>query len=611
MYIDQVVNSGKPYLRVAESYSVREDGVRKNKKRTIRNIGPLARFDDGKPDFLKRLKQSFKEGRPIIDGLDDLVAKENESAKARDKIRIELDRNNDATAFSDPKNIGYFFLDAMYDALGIYDVLNKYKSQSKLEYDLNGYAKALIFGRVLKPDSKYATWKDRDAYLFDVVNSEKCIEVYRALDVLDEQSIKIQRRMNSKIEKHIGRSKSICFYDVTNYWFEIDDPDKDLLDEAGMVIKEGMRKRGPSKAKNRKPITQMGMFLDDNGIPVSYKVFPGDHIDQTTLRPTMKETISKMGFARTVIVADGGLNSGKNLAHILSQGNGYIVSKSAKGSTKQTKKWMLEEDGYVWNEKKTFKLKSQIRTRSVKDEHGNTVEIKEKLISYWSKKQHDHAMHENKKFLEYLDKVTKHPDKLKDKQSNLQKYLVKTNADKTTGEVVDTVSVLTLDMDKINEDIGLMGYYTIMTSELEMDNHEVIDKYHGLARIEAAFRIVKSDLDGRPVYVRNDRHINAHFLLCFIALTMIRIMQCKVLKKQGKITNSTRNWEMGITAERIKSALSGFCADALPGGYYRLTQIGDDLGAIAAAIGIDVALRIPSEKELRKLKYDIDKTIFM
>lgn len=602
MYIDQVVNSGKPYLRVAESYSVRVDGVRKNRKRTIRNIGPLSRFDDGKTDFLKRLKQSFKEGHPMIAGLDDLISL-NESPS---KIRVEFDRLNDDTAFSDPKNIGYFFLDAMFDTLGIYDVLTKYKSNSKVEYDLNGHVKNLVFGRVLDPDSKYATWEARDSYLFDVVSSRNLAEVYRTLDVLDEQSDNIQRRMNYKIGRHIGRSKSICFYDVTNYWFEIDDPDEDELSETGEVTREGLRKRGPSKAKNRKPITQMGMFIDDNGIPVSYKVFPGNHIDQTTLRPAMKETINKMGFDRTIIVADGGLNSGKNLAHIVLQGNGYIVSKSAKGSTKEVKKWMLDENGYVWNEKKTFKLKSEIRTRIIKDEDGKSVTIKEKLISYWSKKQYDHAVHENRKFIEYLNEVTMHPDKLKDKQSKLQKYLVKTEADKATGEVIDTVSTLSLDIDKINEDLGLMGYYTIMTSELEMDNHEIIDKYHGLSRIEDAFRVTKSDLEGRPVYVRNDRHINAHFLLCFIALTMIRILQYKVLKRQGKTTNSTRDWEMGVPANRIKTALSGFCADALPGGYYRLKKISDDLEAIAAAFGVNVALRIPTEIEIRNLKYKID-----
>jgi transposase len=589
-----------------ESYSVNVGGVRKNRKRVIRNIGPLSRFDDGKPDFVRRLKKSFLEGSPLIKDLNDLISEKAVSKK----ISVEFNRD-DESAFSDPKNIGYFVLDALYDGLGINEVLAKYKSASRLEYDLNGHVKTLIFGRALSPDSKCATWRRRDDYLFRVVSSDNLIETYRTLDVLTELSEKIQRRMNSKIEKYISRNKSICFYDVTNYWFEIDDPDEDIYTEDGTLIREGMRKRGPSKAKNRKPIAQMGLFIDDNAIPVSHKVFPGNHIDQTTLRPAMKETLSKMGFERAIIVADGGLNSGKNIAYILSQGNGYIVSKSAKGSTKDIKAWILEDDGYVSNENGTFKLKSQIRTRMLKDENGKNIEIREKLISYWSKKQQDHALHENKKFIDYLHAVTENPDKLKDKQPTFKKYLIETKANKETGEVVDTVSLLHLDMEKIETDLRLMGYYTIMTSELDMDEHEVIDKYHGLSRIEDAFRVIKSDLDGRPVFVRKPEHIEAHFLICFIALTMLRILQYKILTHEGKPTNSTRGWEMGIPCGRIKEALLNFKADSLPGGYYRLTKMTDDLERIFAPFGVDAALRIPSEGELRKLKYALNKSVFM
>lgn len=607
MHIDCRNNNGKPYLVVVESYSAKVDGVRKNRKRVIRNVGPVSRFDDGKPDFIARLKKSFLEGTPIISGLDDLVS----SKSAPRKVSVEFDRENTETSFSDPKNIGYFVLDALYDGLGIYDVLCKYKSTSPILYDLNGHAKTLVFGRVLSPDSKCATWRSRDKYLFDVVSSKKVIETYRALDVLDEQAEKIQRRINSKIEKHIGRNKTICFYDVTNYWFEIDDSDEDTFSGDGVLIKEGLRKSGPSKAKTRNPIVQMGLFIDDNGIPVSYKIFPGNHIDQTTLRPAMKDTLSKMGYERAVIVADGGLNSGKNLAHIIKSGNGYIVSKSAKGSPKDVKTWILSEDGYVRNEKNTFKLKSKIRTRIVKDEDGKNVEITEKLISYWSKKQYDYAMHENKRFIDYLNAACENPDKLKDKQPTFKKYLVETKVVKNTGEVVDTVSKLSLDMGKIENDLNLMGYYTIMTSEIEMDEHEVIDKYHGLSRIEDSFRVIKSDLCGRPVYVKTEAHVNAHFLICFIALTMTRILQYKILSHEGKTTNCTRNWEMGIPAARIKTALAEFKADALPGGYYRLSKMTGDLSRIFAAIGVDAALPIPTESELRQLKYTFDKAIFI
>jgi transposase len=146
-----------------------------------------------------------------------------------------------------------------------------------------------------------------------------------------------------------------------------------------------------------------------------------------------------------------------------------------------------------------------------------------------------------------------------------------------------------------------------MTSEVEKTDMEIINKYHGLSRIEDSFRITKSDLEGRPVFVRTPEHINAHFLLCFIALAMIRVIQYRVLQYQGKETLNIDGWESGITAERIQHALDSFNADALPNGYYRLTKLNDDLLLILNAFGVDANLRLPVASELRQLKYNFDK----
>ena len=607
MYIACTNNNGIPYLQVHEYYSVTVDGKSKRKSRYIKGLGPLARFDDGKPDYLARLRKSFKDGKPIIKELKDVL----DADAPEDRITAVFNKKYEADAFVNPKNVGYFLLDSLYDALGIYDVLNLQKSRSKIEYDLNGLAKLLVFGRILAPDSKCATWNDRGSYLFQVTSSGNLIDIYRALDVLDKKSESIQKRMNLKIADRLGRDTDICFYDVTNYWFEIDENDEDEFDENGKVVKEGMRKSGPSKAKNRKPIVQMGLFLDSNAIPIAYRLFPGNNIDQTTLRPAMKKTLGGMSFGKVIVVADGGLNSGKNLAHIVSAGNGYIVSKSAKGSDKDTKKWIIDQEGYAENKDGTFKSKSKIRKRTVKDEDGNDIEITEKIISYWSRGQYLRARHDNRKFIEYLEAVIEFPDKLKDKQSKLQKYLVKLQVDKNTGEVVDTNQALMLDMEKIQRDMALMGYYTVMTSELDMPDGDVIDKYHGLSRIEEAFRTIKTDLEGRPVFVRNPDHINAHFLICFVALTMIRIIQYKILVHSGKETKNVRGWELGLSADKIKTALESFVADAFPGGRFRLSKPTDDFKLIADAFGVNPELRIPSERELRQLKYSFDKANLM
>jgi transposase len=395
---------------------------------------------------------------------------------------------------------------------------------------------------------------------------------------------------------------------VTNFWFEIGQNDEDEKDTEDHITRPGLRKKGVSKERRSEPIVQMGLFIDDNGIPIAYRLFPGNNTDTTTLRPALEKSIDKMKFGKVIVVADGGLNSGPNIAHILSKGNGYIVSKSTKKSDKAVKAWILDESGYEWNQTETFKVKSKIRERKIKDAEGKTLTITEKLICYWSKKHYDREIKENAKFLEYLEAVIEFPDKLKDKQKKIEKFLDKTEVVKDTGEIVNTKTLLSIDEAKVKEYKALLGFYTIMTSEPEKTDREIIHKYHGLSRIEDSFRITKSDLEGRPVFVRTPEHINAHFLVCFIALVMIRLIQYKVLKFQGKNTLNEDGWESGVTAERIKEALTSFQADALPGGYYRLTRPNDDMRLILDSFGVDANLRIPTAHDLRKLKLAFDNT---
>jgi len=606
MFIECVKNNGTDYLRVIEGFKYNEEGKQKHKRRVVKNIGPLARFDDGKVEYLKRLRESFKAGNPLIEELTELLTNKPEAKRLT--VKFDLD---DEKSYSSPKNCGYYIADSLYDSLGIYDVLKKHKSQNDLNYDLNGCAKLLCFGRVLIPESKKQTFNERNSYLFGITKSEKTQDIYDTLTELDKKSEAIQQRMNLRISQKIGRSTEVCFYDVTNYYFEIVENDGDIINENGEVIAQGLRKKGVSKENRSEPVVQMGLFIDDNGIPISYQLFPGSNTDTTTLRPAMKKTIANMNFSKIIIVADGGLNSGPNIAHILDSGNGYIVSKSTKKSDKNAKTWILQEDDYIWNKERTFKVKSQIRDRKIKREDGTLMEITEKLVCFWSKKHYEKERHENKRFIEYLESVIAFPDKLKDKQKKLERFLNKTEVDKSTGEVVKTATHLSLDMGKIQQYLELMGYYTIMTSETDKSDEEIISKYHGLSRIEDSFRITKSDLEGRPVFVRTPEHINAHFLTCFISLTMIRLIQHRILKYQGKITNSTENWELGLSAERIQTALRDWKADPMPGGYFRMTKPSEDLALIFNAFNIECDFRLASASQLRQFKYFCDKSILM
>jgi transposase len=600
MHIVCLKNHGIDYLQVQESYSIRVNGV-------LKNIGPLSRFDDGKPDYLNRLRQSFRDGSPLIEELCELC----KNKSPHQKIIVSFNLQNKASCFTRLKNIGYFLLDGLYKALGFDEVLSSFKYKTKLKYDLNGLSKLLVFGRLLWPDSKIQTWNGRNAYAFDVASTEETVEIYRTLDCLDIAAWAIHKRLNTRIAEGMGRNMEFCFYDVTNYYFEINENDADELDNCGNVLRQGLRKKGMSKEKQKTPIVQMGLFMDDNGLPVSYHLFPGNRNDQTTLRPVFEKNMDMAQFGRVIIVADGGLNSDKNVAHIVKFGNGYILSKSAKKSDKTVKKWMTDEDGYTWNEKRTFKMKSQIRERAIKDENGVMMTIKEKLVCFWSEKHYNKELHEYDAFVEYLENVVVNPEKLKEVSKNIEKFLKKKTVDVSTGKQVQTRTELSLDMEKLRNKRLLLGYYTIFTSETAKPDEEIIRKYRGLSRIEDSFRITKSELDGRPVYVWTPEHINAHFLLCFIALTMVRLIQYKVLKHQGKEMLGLEGWESGVTAEKVQKGLANYTTQELPGGYCLLQEPNDDLKLILDAFGIDSDLRLPTISGLRQYKYGFDKATRM
>lgn len=314
MFIDCFKNCGKDYLRILNNRYTKVDGKVKIKKETIKNLGPLSKFDDGKPDFLKRFREDFKNGKLEIDGIEDFKIQ----YQNKEKIKIEFSKSDFVL---NPKNIGCSFIDTLLNKLGIYEVLNRTKNDSKIEYDLKGLTQLLVLGRILEPASKKATFENKDKYFFDVTSSTDIKDIYKTLDVLNKKANSIQKRMNTKISQTIGRDTSTTYYDVTNYFFETNYGDEDIIDNDGNIVKEGFRKRGVCKSKTLNPIVQMGLFIDKNGIPVSYHLFPGNKLDQTTLRPALKKTVDDYNLGRVIVVADGGLNSDKNKAHILSVGN--------------------------------------------------------------------------------------------------------------------------------------------------------------------------------------------------------------------------------------------------------------------------------------------------
>lgn len=618
-HIECVKNNGKPYLRLAESRYVKDIG--RQKKFVIKNLGPLSKFDDGKPDFLKRLREKFKNGEIDFDGI---TYYSNIPAKRT----FEIDNNQN---YIDLKNIGYLILQSIYNSLGITEILNRIKSDSKIEYDLNGLTKLLVFGRILDPQSKKKTFETKDKYLFDITTSTDINQIYRALDVLSENSKKIQNRMNTKIKNSsIGRNTSLTYYDVTNYYFEtmygdedvyeLDENNEIIKDEKGnpIIVKKGFRKNGVSKENSKGPIVQMGLFIDNNGLPVSHKLFPGNTQDKTTFKNVLENDVDEMDLGRIVVVADNGMNTQENKYLITDKGNGYIISKSVKKSWTKLREWALDETEYKEiknsNGEITFKYKFRINeielTYKNQDGTKSNKTIKEKEIIYWSKKHYEKEVNQNKKFIEYLESCKENPDKLKDKQRKTQEYIKVLDIDKKTGEVIKTDKLIVFLDEKLEKYKETMGFYSIVTSEIEEDDQEIINRYHGLSRIEDSFRIIKSDLEGRPIYVWTEEHIKAHFLICFIALTIIRIIQYKILKYENKSTLNVDGWEQGITAEKLKQGLNNFKACSDRNGTCLISKPSIEIEKIVKSIEIEMPDLTTIDK-IDKFKNQLNKGIFM
>ncbi|MCD7712803.1 MAG: IS1634 family transposase [Firmicutes bacterium] len=607
MYIECFTNNAKPYLRLVQSVRVtNKSGLKIPQKQVVLNIGPLDRFDDDQPDYVERLKKSFKAGDPLIPSLKPYCSKETPAEIYRFSIR-----EGSPDCFGHPKLFSHILLERILEELGLNTFFSSYKGFTKLEYDVYGFAKLLIFGRILNPASKSATIRQNNDYyepvLKDGFNPDN---VFDTLDFIYDNKDKIIRRMNTNLVKKASRSPEIIYYDVTNFYFEIEDPDDDTLDEEGNVTEKGLRKMGVCKEERKLPIVQMGLFMDDDGIPIAIETFPGNTLDHLTLRPALKKNIDGLDFSRFILIADRGICNYMNLIHVLDAGNGYIVSKSLLKSTKKEQEWTYSDEGYI-NKSVDFKYKSRIMKRTIKDEKGHTRTIEEKVVVYWSRKFQARSERENKKFLDFLEKLEESPENFRItalQSKSLKKFMKKEYVNEKTGEAINSSDIKAfVDFDKVKEYRKSMGYYQIITSELTMDPLEVIDKYHGLTQIEDQFHAMKGALETRPLYVRTPEHVTAHLLTCMIALVVIRIIQKRITSSGAVKVSEDAYWSYGLSVDRIKTALNKWKVDLLPGDLYRFMDADDpDLKLILDAFDIQIPAKLYRRADLKSLKTGIE-----
>ena len=639
-YIECMGPKTQKYLRICKNRAI--SGTRQNQKIVIKNLGPLKKFDDGKPDFLKRFRDQFNTEGIIVDGIE---YKNEELLPKKYSFDIPFSPKEPLDSISFKHyNYGYTILDAVLSNLRVSDYLGVYKNRHNTNLDLYGILRLLVLSRILNPDSKLATFEAKNDFFGDpFANITDVKDVYRALDIFSDLSTSIQGRINTTIANStIGRKVDLIYYDVTNYYFETMYGDEDVLmeetDEAGnptgglvldetgnpIIIKRAIRKKGVSKENRSEPIVQMGLFIDQNGIPISFDIFPGCMHDQMTFSEMIASHHMPMNLGRVVVVADNGMHNQYNLKALVDNGDGYIISKSLRKSWKSMREFVLDEDNYIVrytdeDGEPSFKYKSTTYDRVLVGRDGKRTTVKEKMVVFWSKAHAEADRRENAKFVEYLESCKEHPEKFRDK-SKVKRYFKQVQTDKHTGKplLAKNKAAIHYELDeaKVEAMQEVYGYYAIVTSEVDEPDIDIINRYHNLSRIEDSFRITKSDLEGRPVYVRTEKHIRAHFLICFIALVVIRVIQHKYQELYGEdlskdyLDGKHRHWQQGITAERLQEVLHSFRIATDENGtalFDAKKRDQKELLRLFKSLGTDFNISEPTSNEARRLQMDLKK----
>lgn len=497
MFIRRIKRAnGQVSVVLVEGY--RENG--KVKQRTVEYLGTESELTKDDPDAVNKLIEKYKNDTSRKDAFIKLVINLAENISDRNTVR----------------NYGYFYLDKMYRELGLDEICDGISEQTRIEYSLNDCLRFLCFMRVLCPHSKKSSLEKGFDYFVEDYDL-KLEQLYKSLTLFHEHKSKFVEQMHQRLCEKYQRNTEILYYDVTNYFFEIDQEDD-------------FRRNGCSKEHRPNPIVQMGLFIDSQGLPVDFYLYEGNCSDCSTLKPSFEDIKQRYQSDRVIITADKGLNSSSNLGYILSQNNGYIVSQKIRGASRSLKNMVLSEDGWHEIENGEFRFKEFIRETEVSYPDGSRHTHPQKVVCIWSEKYQLKEKAARDNLLDKIAVLANNPAKFKlSCHKGMRKYIEETTVDIVTGQENKNVTTATsLNKEKIAADEILDGYYLLVTSETHLSLSEVITKYRGLWRIEESFRITKTDLRGRPVFVRTREHIEAHFLTCFIALTLLRMLEIRL-----------------------------------------------------------------------------------
>ena len=535
-------------------------------------------FRNGKKTTTKNIKRLGKHSELLLITDDPLEYAKNEVKKMNEEYRsgrsefiVTMDFNERIPSTDSPcsnstsLNIGYLYLKDIYAKLKLADFFNSVSSDRKITYDCNKICQFLTYARILDPASKYGTYDKLDTY-YEKPQVEYQ-HMIRFLDILDRNSDKYLKHLFDNSENIVKRDTSVMYYDCTNYFFETEKPDEEIVDEVTGEIILGLRQFGISKENKTSPIVEMGLIMDSRGIPISMCIHPGNTNEQLTAVPLEKEVIRMTGNKKFIYCADAGLGSYNIRKFNDMGGRAYIVTQSVKKLGQEIKNIVFNDSNYhllsnddaiTLKEMRTFDKKDANNLSLYNDfaykvipantamdtglyeekvyKNGRTKKVKTKgtlhqyIIVTFSRKMMEYQRTIRERQLERAKKLLrlKDPEKIKKGPNDIRRFLKNTSSD--TANYV-------LDMDKIHEEEKYDGFYAVATN-LDDSAKDILAVAQNRYKIEDCFRIMKTNFDARPVFLRKPERIRAHFLICYTALLIYRLMECKLDDNLTHVTTS-------------------------------------------------------------------------
>lgn len=535
-------------------------------------------FRNGKKTTTKNIKRLGKHSELLLITDNPLEYAKNEVKKMNEEYRsgrsefiVTMDFNERIPSTDSPcsnstsLNIGYLYLKDIYAKLNLSDFFKSVSSDRKITYDCNKICQFLTYARILDPASKYGTYDKLDTY-YEKPQVEYQ-HMIRFLDILDRNSDQYLKHLFDNSENIVKRDTSVMYYDCTNYFFETEKPDEEIVDEVTGEIILGPRQFGISKENKTSPIVEMGLIMDRRGIPISMCIHPGNTNEQLTAVPLEKEVIKMTGNKKFIYCADAGLGSYNIRKFNDMGGRAYIVTQSVKKLGQEIKdivfndsnyRLLSNDDAITLKEMRTFNKKGANNLSLYNDfaykvipastamdtglyeekvyKNGRTKKVKVKgtlhqyIIVTFSRKMMEYQRTIRERQLERAKKLLrlKDPEKIKKGPNDIRRFLKNTSSD--TANYV-------LDMDKIHEEEKYDGFYAVATN-LDDSAKDILAVAQNRYKIEDCFRIMKTNFDARPVFLRKPERIRAHFLICYTALLIYRLMECKLDDNLTHVTTS-------------------------------------------------------------------------